>query len=230
MTTTTSTGHVHYVAEWRLRGLTTAHVERFTTRDALHDYLADRRHHHPEQVVVDFLYAEPEHGLSRDECAVCADAEYAAATPPADAPRPLAHLTSELAAAVAWHTDVTDRAAENDRDAMAGRPLSHWEDGIRSESRDVADTLAALAVEALPVLRTLARDRKALDEIAGLLGTNAEWDSTYIETVANIVGRHTERPHPGDAFPEYRIDFLAATGRRLDPEWDDTSEALERLA
>ena len=40
------------------------------------------------------------------------------------------------------------------------------------------------------------RDRAALDSIACTLGESQEWDSEYVEMVADAVGR-TGRPHPG---------------------------------
>lgn len=77
-------------------------------------------------------------------------------------------------------------------------------------------------------------DTRAIDKIALLLGTAAEWDSAMLETIANVIG--SVRPHPGDSEATYLDDFEAARG--FDPVTvsalrnyidDDAIEALRKI-
>jgi hypothetical protein len=67
-------------------------------------------------------------------------------------------------------------------------------------------------------------DQQAVDAVATLLGTSAEWDDAadFLDDIANIVGQ--VRPHPGDAAATYRNDFRKATGREVPIGWDFTDD------
>lgn len=55
------------------------------------------------------------------------------------------------------------------------------------------------------------RDVMAIDKIAIMLGTRAEWSGAdMLESIANIIG--TVRPHPGDSADTYLDDFAAVRG------------------
>ena len=71
---------------------------------------------------------------------------------------------------------------------------------------------------------TIATDQQAVDAIAALLGTSAEWSSAadFLESIANVIG--AVRPHPGDAADTYRADFREATGRDVPTAWDFTDD------
>lgn len=74
---------------------------------------------------------------------------------------------------------------------------------------------------------TAAQDQDALDAIATMLGTRAEWSSgaDMLEDIANVIG--TVRPHPGDSDTTYRREFWEATGRAVDAGWDSSEEWIE---
>ena len=63
-------------------------------------------------------------------------------------------------------------------------------------------------------------DEQAIDAIATLLGTSADWSADHTEAIANIIGR--VRPHPGcyEYSDSYTFAFVRATGRQPDPVWD----------
>lgn len=63
-------------------------------------------------------------------------------------------------------------------------------------------------------------DQDAVDAIATLLGTTAEWPVDMPEWIADIIGQ--VRPHPGDASQTYAADFRAATGRNVPEEYVDS--------
>lgn len=63
-------------------------------------------------------------------------------------------------------------------------------------------------------------DRDAIDKLATLLGTSAEWDSDTLDEVARIV--NTVRPNVGDAAGTYADDFKRATGRPVQARYDNT--------
>jgi hypothetical protein len=73
-------------------------------------------------------------------------------------------------------------------------------------------------------IKTTTADRQALDAIATLLGTSADWSpgSEFLEDIANIIG--SVRPHPGDSADTYRSNFHAATGRNVPAKWDFTPD------
>lgn len=125
-------------------------------------------------------------------------------------------------------------------DTPAGRRATLHHESRELRSDDDVDGVDA-AVEALLAVDQIGRDelrndvptdrvaktgsdQLAVDSIAALLGTNAEWRSaaSYLEDIANIVG--TVRPHPGDRAATYRQDFREATGRDLPSAWDATDD------
>lgn len=127
-----------------------------------------------------------------------------------------ADYASLLLLAAEDHARLTAAQAEND-ETPYDAALPHDEDGLREERADLLDRFAALATAAGPLLRTLATDREALDDLAVMLGTAPEWNGADdLESIANVIGR-TERPHPGDASDSYREEFAKAT-RRIAPD------------
>ncbi|SEE48246.1 hypothetical protein [Jiangella alba] len=69
-------------------------------------------------------------------------------------------------------------------------------------------------------------DQYAVDAIATLLGTSAEWNSSMFEDISDIVG--AVRPHPGDAADTYGDDFRKVTGREVLAAWDLTDDQDDR--
>lgn len=83
--------------------------------------------------------------------------------------------------------------------------------------RPMVTTITAMAqVHAtLATVPGSAGDRGAVDGIASLLGGSPDWDSSLLESVADIVSH--VRPHPGNiSADEYADAFKAATGRDME--------------
>lgn len=55
-------------------------------------------------------------------------------------------------------------------------------------------------------------DTNAIDRIAALLGSNTEWDSGYLETIADLVA-DTGRPYPGDQPPDVLAHYRQMADR-----------------
>lgn len=71
----------------------------------------------------------------------------------------------------------------------------------------------------------LTADRSAVDAIAALLGTPADWSSPadFLDDVAEIIAR--VRPHPGNTDSQgYASAFRAATGRSVPARWNYTPD------
>lgn len=65
-------------------------------------------------------------------------------------------------------------------------------------------------------------DQDTVDRIATLLGTAETWPGAdFLEYIADLIGQ--VRPHPGGDPNGYEENFERATGRPVDPSWNQNT-------
>lgn len=138
----------------------------------------------------------------------------------------IAHLAAEREADLAEIEELREAAQsltnyeyhfnryEEAKDGFAEREFQRF--NALADSVRTAPAQAPVVVTHLIGTAEAVRDRRALDSIACMLGESQEWDSGYIEGVADMVAR-SGRPHPGK--PALSDSELAAVeGADEDPE------------